>query len=155
MKKEFPEKEKFIPRDVSWLMFNHRVLNEALDHANPLLERLRFLAIFVNNLDEFYMVRVAALLNLKNSDINKPDHLGYYPQELLEQIGKQARELIKQLYEIYRGICANELARQNIRVENVSDLRKEQKRFIQEYFETSLYTGKGCPGSTPSGVMTG
>ena len=150
MKKEFPEKEKFIPRDISWLMFNQRVLNEALDHDNPLLERLRFLAIFVNNLDEFYMVRVAALLNLKNSDINKPDHLGYYPQELLEQIGKQARELIKQLYEIYRGICANELARQNIRVENVSDLRKEQKRFIQEYFETSLY-----PVMTPLGVDPG
>lgn len=150
MKKEFPEKEKFIPRDVSWLMFNQRVLNEALDHANPLLERLRFLAIFVNNLDEFYMVRVAALLNLKNSDINKPDHLGYYPQELLDQIGKQARELIKQLYEIYRGICAGELAKENIRVENVAGLRKEQKRFIQEYFDTSLY-----PVMTPLGVDPG
>ena len=150
MKKEFPEKEKFIPRDVSWLMFNQRVLNEALDHANPLLERLRFLAIFVNNLDEFYMVRVAALLNLKNSDINKPDHLGYYPQELLDQIGKQARELIKQLYEIHRGICANELAKENIRVENVAGLRKEQKRFVREYFENTLY-----PVMTPLGVDPG
>src|SRR3989338_1034083 len=150
MSKEFPEKEKFIPRDVSWLMFNQRVLSEALDHDNPLLERLKFLAIFVSNLDEFYMVRVAALLNLKNSDINKPDYLGYYPQEVLEQIGKQTRALIKQLYEIYQGIGANELAKEEIRVESVSGLRKEQKRFIQEYFEKTLY-----PVMTPLGVDPG
>src|SRR3989338_8879053 len=150
MSKEFPEKEKFIPRDVSWLMFNQRVLSEALDHDNPLLERLKFLAIFVSNLDEFYMVRVASLLNLKNSDINKPDYLGYYPQEVLEQIGKQTRALIKQLYEIYQGIGANELAKEEIRVESVSGLRKEQKRFIQEYFEKTLY-----PVMTPLGVDPG
>ena len=150
MSKEFSEKEKFIPRDVSWLMFNQRVLSEALDHDNPLLERLKFLAIFVSNLDEFYMVRVAALLNLKNSDINKPDYLGYYPQEVLEQIGKQTRALIKQLYEIYQGIGANELAKEEIRVESVSGLRKEQKRFIQEYFEKTLY-----PVMTPLGVDPG
>lgn len=150
MKKEFQEKDKFIPRDVSWLLFNQRVLNEAVDSENPLLERLKFLAIFVSNLDEFYMVRVAALMNLKNVEINKPDQFGYYPQEVLARVDQQARNLIKELYEIYGKICANELAKESIRIETVSALRKEQKRFVREYFETTLY-----PIMTPLGVDPG
>ena len=70
-------KEKYFHRDLSWLSFNERVLEEALDLNNPFLERLKFLAIFVNNLDEFFMVRLAGLRRLLDSGYNKKDKYGY------------------------------------------------------------------------------
>ncbi len=135
----FSEKDKFIARDLSWLKFNQRVLSEALDQDNPLLERLKFLAIFVHNLDEFYMVRVAGLMNLMETQINTMDCCGYYPKELLGHIDEEAGRLTARLYEIYEGSVLNDLAKENIRFAQASELRKEQKRFIREYFETILY----------------
>lgn len=79
-------KEKFIARDLSWLMFNERVLEEASDNTNPLLERLRFLAIFTSNLDEFYMVRLAGLKRLIDSKYSHKDKFGYFPEELFGEV---------------------------------------------------------------------
>ena len=86
MKKAFEPKDKFIARDLSWLKFNQRVLGEAKDKNNPLLERLKFLAIFMGNLDEFLMVRVAGLKTKKEQSSNIQDQLGFYPQEFLEEV---------------------------------------------------------------------
>ena len=84
--KQKDNREKFIHRDLSWLDFNQRVLQEAVDKSNPLMERLRFLAIFFNNLDEFYMVRVAGLKRLVDGGYNRKDNFGYYPQDLFQEI---------------------------------------------------------------------
>lgn len=150
MKKPVEFKERYIPRDLSWLMFNERVMEESLEKNNPLLERLRFLAIFVNNLDEFQMVRVAGLMRTIDRHINKQDDFGYYAKEVLEQVGLRSRALIKKLYEIYRDLAANEMQAENISVEKASHIRKEQKKLINDYFKTILY-----PIITPLGVDPG
>src|ERR1700733_6809330 len=96
-------KEKFIHRDLSWLEFNRRVLEEAADERNPLLERTKFLAIFTSNLDEFFMVRFSGAKKLLASGYNKRDQFGFYPQELVTGIKTRTDELVKRFYEIYKG----------------------------------------------------
>ena len=75
------KKEYYISRELSWLAFNERVLTEALDIHNPLMERLKFTAIFSSNMDEFFMVRVAGLIEQISAGYSKTDIAGYTPQE--------------------------------------------------------------------------
>ena len=82
----------YLNRETSWLEFNRRVLEEAQDSRNPLLERLRFYCIFRSNLDEFFMVRVASLQHLIEEGDNKPDPSGLTPSEQLEAIFSRVRE---------------------------------------------------------------
>src|SRR5579862_9672319 len=96
-------KEKFIHRDLSWLEFNRRVLEEAADERNPLLERTKFLAIFTSNLDEFFMVRLSGAKKLLSSGYNKRDQFGFYPQELCLEIKARTDDLVKRFYEIYQS----------------------------------------------------
>ena len=142
--------EKFIHRDLSWLSFNERVLEEAADTSNPFLERLRFLAIFVNNLDEFYMVRVASLKRLLDAGYNTRDRFGYYPQDLYQEIRLRAAVLIKKLYEIYQGKIHKESEKHKIFFKSAEELNKEQKRFVRHFFETILF-----PIITPMAVDQG
>ncbi|MDR2400659.1 MAG: polyphosphate kinase 1, partial [Deferribacteraceae bacterium] len=86
-------KNRIINRELSWLRFNERVLSEATDKRNPLLERLRFLAIFASNLDEFFMVRVSGLREQIDAGYIEPDPSGYVPTELLSAITKVTNEL--------------------------------------------------------------
>ncbi|MBU2102982.1 MAG: polyphosphate kinase 1 [Candidatus Omnitrophota bacterium] len=143
-------KEKFIHRDISWLAFNERVLEEAADGNNPLLERLKFLAIFVNNLDEFFMVRVAGLRRLLDSGYTKEDSFGAYPQELYVQIRESAGALTSRLYETYQGKIAKELAKAKIIIKKFDDLSAVQAKYIKRYFETVLF-----PIMTPMAVDQG
>ncbi|MBU1081992.1 MAG: polyphosphate kinase 1, partial [Spirochaetes bacterium] len=87
------EKSFYFHRELSWLEFNARVLEEGLDHGNPLLERLRFLAIVSSNFDEFFMVRVAALKARRRAGDSAPDYSGMSPDELLAAIARRVREI--------------------------------------------------------------
>ncbi len=148
--KDFENKDKLIHRDLSWLSFNERVLEESTDLLNPLLERVKFLAIFVSNLDEFFMVRVAGLKDVIGSEINKVDQYGYYAQDVLRDIKTRTQELIKRLYQIYQGSIFPELEKNEITLKKYDALKKEQKKFVQNYFESILY-----PIVTPLAVDPG
>src|SRR5687767_7262278 len=88
-----PEPARFFNRELSWLEFNQRVLDEALDDSLPLLERLKFLAITASNLDEFFMVRVGGLRVLVEQGVTKPDSAGMTPAEQLAAIRERTRQM--------------------------------------------------------------
>ena len=100
--KKTPDQELFISRELSWIDFNSRVLDEALSPANPLLERLKFIAIFSSNLDEFFMVRIAGLRQLVKMDQDLPDPAGNRPSE---QLAAARRKLDRLLKRQSRALC--------------------------------------------------
>ncbi len=143
-------KEKFIHRDLSWLEFNRRVLEEAADERNPLLERIKFLAIFTSNLDEFFMVRMSGAKKLLDSGYNKRDQFGFYPQELFAEIKTRTDELVKKFYEVYGGPLREALEAEKIFIKKPEGLSPEQRKYVQRFFDTTLY-----PIITPMAVDGG
>ncbi len=112
----------FSSRELSWLQFNARVLDEAGDTGNPLLERLKFIAIFSSNLDEFFMVRVAGLRQLEQSGGLGDDPSGYKPTELLQEIYKEVSSLVKRQYRCYKEILLPELKKEGIEIVHYNHL---------------------------------
>ena len=143
-------KEKFIHRDLSWLEFNRRVLEEAADERNPLLERIKFLAIFTSNLDEFFMVRMSGAKKLLTSGYNKRDQFGFYPQELFTEIKARTDELVNKFYEVYQGPVRDALEGEKIFIKKPESLSVEQRKYVQRFFDTTLY-----PIITPMAVDGG
>ncbi len=141
--------KRFIPRDLSWLAFNMRVLQEAEDPNNPLLEKIKFLAIFVNNLDEFHMVRVAGLKRLLDSGYNRKDNFGSMPQELYPQIRSAILEATQKLYADYAKLKA-ELEENKIFIKKYPELNAEQRKFANRYFDTNIF-----PIITPMAIDQG
>ncbi|WP_047151995.1 RNA degradosome polyphosphate kinase [Aneurinibacillus tyrosinisolvens] len=126
-------------RELSWLAFNERVLQEAQDETNPLLERLKFLAIFSSNLDEFFMVRVAGLKDQVKVGFNKPENkAGLTPKKQLEQISRKTSSMVFTQYEIYNHELLPQLEKENIQFVTISDLTKKQAKFLEELFENTL-----------------
>jgi polyphosphate kinase len=129
-------KRKTIPRDISWLAFNGRVLQEAADLSVPLRERVKFLGIFSNNLDEFFRVRVAALNRMKEfSGKGKLNmHMETDPDKILLQIQTIVLQQQERFDEIWRNIYA-EMKNEKIFLITEKDLNKDQQKFVQNYFE--------------------
>ncbi|MEI7904351.1 MAG: hypothetical protein WCI43_02935, partial [Candidatus Firestonebacteria bacterium] len=143
-------RQKYIHRDISWLMFNERVIEEAEDISNPLLERLKFLGIAVNNLDEFLMVRYAGALSLFNQGYTKQDSFGYYPGELVEQLRSRVRELNSRLYDLFSVKILPEMKKNNISLREYTELNQEQKKQVKIFFENTIF-----PTVTPMAVDQG
>ncbi len=136
-----PDPALFINRELSWLDFNERVLEEARDPSNPLLERLKFLAISASNLDEFFEVRVAGLQaqlydNLEPQDA-PADGMG--PLAQLTEIGKRAHDFVTRQSDVWSQELRPELARHGIVMCEPEDLSPEQIKFLDDYFDTQVY----------------
>ena len=129
-----------INRDISWLSFNGRVLQEAEDEQNHLHDRLRFLGIFSNNLDEFFRVRVATLNRMAKVSPSKAKmHLEQNPDKILSQIMSVVLTQQSQFERIYRELVA-EMEARNVYFKTDKQLNKAQKEFVENYFEERLHT---------------
>ena len=142
-------RKMFIHRDMSWIEFNGRVLEEASDEGNPLLERLKFLATFFNNYDEFYMVRVAGLRRLIDAEYNQKDKFGFYPSELYEMVKVKTEALFERAYDEWRAL-REEMGRAGIHLKKFAALDGVQAKFVKRYFDTTLF-----PIMTPMAVDQG
>lgn len=131
--------EHFNNREISWLRFNKRVLEEAMDEQNPLLERLRFIGIFSNNLDEFFMVRVAGLKDQFRAGFNRPDNKsGLTALQQLEAITKEAHPLV-QTQQDYYHVLKQQLAEENIHIGSIDKLSKKELKWLEQHFEQVIY----------------
>ena len=131
------QKRKIIFRDISWLSFNNRVLQEAADETVPLRERIRFLGIFSNNLDEFFRVRVAALKRMIELGSKSKMHLEISPGAILEEIQEIVMEQQREFERIWNEI-SRELKKQKIFLLNETQLNREQQKFILTYFDEEI-----------------
>ncbi|MCP1143859.1 RNA degradosome polyphosphate kinase [Lysinibacillus endophyticus] len=137
---EIAKPEYYNNRELSWLAFNERVLEEAEDLENPLLERLKFLAIFSSNLDEFFMVRVAGLQDQVRAGFNKPENKsGLTPKEQLTKIAERTQSLVRRQMELFRHLVYELLPLENVRIKDFKSLDIVQKRFIDEFFEETIF----------------
>ncbi len=132
-------KTKTIFRDVSWLSFNARVLQEAADPTVPLRERIRFLGIFSNNLDEFFRVRVAALKRMIGVGDKAKMHLEKNAHEILDDIQLTVLNHQSEFYRIWEGIM-EELKAEKIFLVKENELTKEQQEFVKQYYEDEVST---------------
>ena len=132
-KKEIP----YINREISWLSFNERVLQEAADKSTPLIQRIKFLGIFSNNRDEFYRVRVATVKRLSKLGRKALDLYGDDPKELLPKLQRRVIEQQTHFEEIYIEIL-KELAEHKIFIINEKQLSKTQIHYIKNYFHSEI-----------------
>ena len=130
-------KRKIIPRDISWISFNGRVLQEAADESVPLRERIRFLGIFSNNLDEFFRVRVATLKRMMEIGAKTQMHLEVGPQQILNEINVKVTEQQNEFNRIWNEIL-RELKKEKIFLITEKQLNREQQKFVLSYFHDEV-----------------
>jgi polyphosphate kinase len=128
-----------ISRELSLLEFQRRVLAEAADPANRLLERIKFLSIFSSNIDEFFMVRVAGIMQQVEQGVLELSHDGKTPQQQLAAIGEVARALVADSYSLYRETLLPELSGEGIHIIDYSDLNDDQTAAADDYFHRLVF----------------
>jgi polyphosphate kinase len=137
----------YLSRELSWLAFNQRVLDEALNPANPLLERVKFFTITSSNLDEFFEVRVAGLKQQVESDIVERSFDGKTSSETLRAIHKKVREMIEEQYRCWREELLPALAENNIHILDYEELTDADRTWVEQYYRANVR-----PVLTPLGI---
>src|SRR5271163_2801362 len=140
----------YLNRELSWLDFNERVLQLAEDERVPLLERVKFCAIYTTNLDEYYMVRVAGLRDQIDAGVENPGHDGRTPSETIALIRERVLELGVRLTDCFEGRLRPALAEHDIRVVAVNELDDEQRAELARHFQKVIF-----PALTPLAVAPG
>ncbi|WP_249275099.1 RNA degradosome polyphosphate kinase [Terribacillus saccharophilus] len=145
---ELSNPKNYNNRELSWLAFNERVLEEAIDERNPLLERLKFLSIFSSNLDEFFMVRVAGLKDQVKAGFNRPENkAGMTPKQQLQKIGAKAHRLVEMQNNLFQDVIIPELKEEKVELLNMEQLSSAQLLRLETYFEEEIF-----PVLTPMAV---
>ena len=141
-------KDYYVNRELSWLMFDERVLGEATDVSNPLMERLKFLSITASNLDEFFMVRVASLIDMQHARYTKKDISGMTIDDQLSAISHKTHELVETQYFVLLHTLLPLMEAEGINfITRHEDLSGEQAEYVDRYFEEEVY-----PVLTPMAV---
>jgi len=134
-----PKPEELIDREISWLSFNERVLELAQDKDIPLLERLRFMAIFANNLDEFFMVRVASIMGKIDNEITASNTAGFTPSQLLTAVTAKARELSKRHADHFKNELLEDLREHKIELITWHDLNEDESAYVTKIFRERIF----------------
>ena len=142
--KDISDPKMYLNRELSWLQFNDRVLEEALDESHPLLERLKFLAIFSSNLDEFFMIRVSGLRKQMEASAHKTPPNGLLPSEQILMIRQQLQPKLEEQYDCWKNDFLPKLKKQGIKILRYNQLKRKQRKILRSYFKKEIY-----PALTP------
>src|ERR1700752_1609603 len=137
--KQFSDPKNFINRELSWLEFNRRVLEEAQNPTQPLIERVKFLTIFSSNLDEFFEIRVAGIKQQIESETSDVGPDGLSPTETFSQIQRLAHELVGIQYDLWNKDLLPELAKNGIRIREASQLNAKRAAWARKYFQEEVF----------------
>jgi len=140
----------YVNRELSWLEFNRRVLEEAQDPLTPALEKLKFASIFSSNLDEYFMVRVGGLLRILNADVDGVDASGRTVRQQLDEIASKVGAFVSEQYRCILEEVLPRLKRIRIVIHRIDELDKKERKRLEEYFELQVF-----PILTPLAVDAG
>ena len=147
-KNQYNKPENFTNRELSWLQFNYRILNEAKDKSNPLMERVKFLSITASNLDEFFMVRIASLKDMVHAGYTKKDLAGMTAQEQLDAICEETHRMTDLQYGTLLRSLLPQLNENKLHIIlKHEDLTEKQGEFVDHVFHKDIY-----PVLTPMAV---
>src|SRR5947207_1163040 len=135
----FGDPKNFINRELSWLEFNRRVLEEAQDATQPLIERVKFLSIFSSNLDEFFEIRVAGIKQQIESETSDVSADGLSPTETFNAIQKTVRELVGTQYALWNTEIAPALAKNGIRIHHIAQLNAKRSAWARRFFQEEVF----------------
>src|SRR5205807_2305713 len=137
--KRFSDPQNFINRELSWLEFNRRVLEEAQDPTQPLIERVKFLSIFSSNLDEFFEIRVAGIKQQIESETSDVGPDGLSPTETFNNIQRLVRELVAAQYSLWNEELLPLLAKNGIRIPKMTELSAKRAAWAHKYFQEEVF----------------
>ena len=129
----------YVNREMSLLAFQRRVLEEGLDHQNPLLERIKFLAILASNLDEFFMVRIAGVIAQQESGVEKTGADGLTPPAILAAARSEVEALLREAHECLTKRLLPALAKQGVEILDYSELNARQREAAEKYFSSTIF----------------
>ncbi len=142
--KDLSDPKLYLNRELSFLRFNDRVLEEALDESHPLLERLKFLSIFSSNLDEFFMIRVSGLRRQMEASAHKTPPGGFLPTEQIAMIRQRLQPKLEEQHDCWKNDLLPKLKEQGIKILHYNQLKRKQRKILRGYFKKEIY-----PALTP------
>jgi polyphosphate kinase len=137
--KKYRETKNFFNRDLSWIEFNRRVLEEALNPNLPLLEKIKFISIFLTNLDEFYMIRISGLKEQIAANIIEPSIDGYTPREQIQKIEKTIQPMLREVLNLWSDSIVPDLKTNGISILEYNELDESEKEILTDYFQKEIY----------------